>query len=189
MAERTKIPEIKNDEGSQLDRLFEATAPKVGAALTVPIILRPVLADVLQTKNFMCGQAGKDAGMSGCVVMRTNLPNRIDAVVAFVTPLSANTELLQSSCEAALHQYLVPVLIHTMEKFPSIDDDNEESEIDPNISQEVEEENNQEIDMIMLESMALPIFLNRNIVKPRTDMEMLIEEIWRGQLCSSTTVR
>jgi hypothetical protein len=173
MAERTNIPEIKEEEGSQLYRLFTAEAPKIGAPLTVPITLQPIDADVSITKSFIASQ--QDAGVTDCIVIRTNLPNRIDSVVAFVTPLSANTALLQSSCEALLHRYLVPTLIHSLDSFPASNDDSTAN-------------SPLNVDMAALEAMALPIFLQLNVVKPRTDMESVIEEIWRDQLSSNTMV-
>jgi hypothetical protein len=181
MAERTKIPEIKEEEGSQLLRLFTAEAPKIGAPLTVPISLQPIDSNVAITKSFILSQ--QDTGVTDCVVIRINLPNRIDSVVAFVTPLSANTVSLQSNCEAILHRYLVPVLIHALDEIPELSN---EQHLDTNVDSVTSKSLN--ADVAALEAMAIPIFLQQNVVKPRTEMESMIEEIWRDQLSSNTMV-
>ena len=122
----------------------------------------------------MTDDAGFDVNsmkITSASVILIDLPFRPGSLVAFVTAASESKDLvpsLTSTCEEKLHQYLQPTFIHFLS--------------------ETEYQNILSAKTVNLHVLALKLFLDKGMVKPRNDTETQIEEIWRAQLESSTVI-
>ncbi|CAE7698488.1 AAE3, partial [Symbiodinium microadriaticum] len=160
---RASLSAIDEDTAASL-RLFEGKCPAQGAPLTSPVSLTPVELNIKFTESFLAQQEGVNFAM----VVLLDLPSRRDAVVAFVSPATADLNTLQLACADTLHSYLCPYFMHATDSLAAMmlgDSDTP--------SEEAAE---------ALIAQAVEIFTTQSVVLPRTDVEHDLELIWREQL-------
>jgi len=181
--ERTGMKNV-DEESSPLTRLYEAACPRVGAPLSEPVQLVPLLSinafDPSTAETYLKAAAPTLLGgvqVVDAAVVKVDLPFRPDAFAAFVvlaatdgvamTPdraAAAERKALEL-CERDLHSYLVPVLVTAVSALPTLNNDN-----------------NNAVDRSALVRMAAEAYAEKTVVAPRTPMETQVEAIWREQL-------
>jgi len=167
-AERAQLPAV-DDDTSPISRLYEGKCPPNGTPLGTPIEVSRVVQDIKITEAFLRKQDGVDR----VAVTVLDLPSQRDAVVAFITPSTADTSALQATCESSLHTYLCPLFIHatdTLGEVPMLNGNNTNGSQDALVARAVE------------------IFTAKTVVLPRNEMEEDIEKIWREQLMFDRTL-
>jgi hypothetical protein len=115
LANRLGLEEIQ-DSMSQFQRMFEADCPPKGSPLSQRISCRPIDVDIDEIQR--CLHA-PDLGVTEVFVVPIDM-GQDDAMIACVSPSTANTtELLQRAVQS-LPAYLVPVCILALESIPAV---------------------------------------------------------------------
>ena len=135
--------------------------------------------------------------VKNAVVILVDLPFRPGSLVAFITASdtqsttstpeqiingkSAQSELiqnLQKICELKLNQFLQPTLIHLLSE--------KDFQLLSNPKDNNNNNNNNKNQKLI--DLALKVYLEKDLIKPRTDTETQVEEIWRQQLDSKSII-
>ena len=164
LAERMDLQDV-DEETSQLTRLFEGQCPPVNTPLSTKIPISRVDIQPWKVEQFL---TKKDSRISKATVVKVNLLHRLDTFVAFVeAPPEVHDMVatLEKTCQQELPLYLVPQLIHVMERIPN----GPEAELS-------------------LQKLAVQLYQDMNVIEPRDDLERDIEAIWRASLGLESTI-
>lgn len=115
-APRANIKAIKETE-AQTQRMFEAIAPPAGSGLEVPIQAKVVGIDLQEVMNIM-NKVKAEFEIDQMIVISGHHAHRKDAVCAYLTPETVDTEAVMDAVKGQLHDYLIPLEIITLESFP-----------------------------------------------------------------------
>jgi acyl carrier protein len=165
LGERMKLDDI-DEESAPSTRLLEGACPPVGAPLTQPIAVEPIVIDTARVEEFLRCKVG----VRQAVLVRVDLPFKPKSLVAFVESHAEIVEALERACEEGLHKYEIPVSIHALDTMPMM-------ATQPSVP-----------DKAFLVEMALRLHFEMSIVSPRNPMESKIEAIWRQFLGSGSVV-
>jgi hypothetical protein len=206
MAERTRIPPMLETEASTLSRLYEATAPPVGTPLSSPIALRPVKSDCKETEAFLLSlrnnipfaededvssfpssstSSSSSIILENILVLRANLPQKPESIIAFVTPSTASVVEIEKRCHAALHSYQRPLIIHAMNQFPLRKASKQGNPPPAGVSPQ---DKASLYDVESMLAIVVESYIQQSVVLPTNEVEEQIEQLWREQLSLSNRV-
>jgi len=123
-----KILRIKLDKRFQLnnvddtlppsERLYEATAPPVGASLSTLIPIKPIKFDLEKVASLILK---KNSSIKSIVVAMMDLPLNKGCITAIVNPRIIDVDTIRNTCLSEIDSHMVPVFIMSVDSFPYTD--------------------------------------------------------------------
>jgi acyl-CoA synthetase (AMP-forming)/AMP-acid ligase II/acyl carrier protein/acetyltransferase-like isoleucine patch superfamily enzyme len=167
LSERMNLPEI-NDEMTPLSRIYQGDCPPIGTPLKAPITVEQVKVSLSDIEDYLLSLTSTVGIKGECAVIKIDFSGRLDAIVAFISPLSPEyEELVLKHCHENLPGYMCPYLVISLNE-----DVLKEAKSDPS----------------KLDLLAIQRFTAKTLVLPRSPIESQVEAIWRTLLKSSTTL-